>query len=75
MPPHSSHILQPLDVGCFGPLKAAYVGQINNLIRVHKTHVSKEDFLATFYTAFQAAMTKSNIQGGFRGVGLVPFDP
>lgn len=21
MPPHSSHILQPLDVGCFGPLK------------------------------------------------------
>jgi hypothetical protein len=24
MPPHSSHLLQPLDVGCFGPLKQAY---------------------------------------------------
>jgi hypothetical protein len=24
MPPHSSHLLQPLDVGCFGPLKKAY---------------------------------------------------
>ena len=25
MPPHSSHLLQPLDVGCFAPLKHAYV--------------------------------------------------
>jgi hypothetical protein len=24
MPPHSSHLLQPLDVGCFAPLKLAY---------------------------------------------------
>lgn len=24
MPPHSSHLLQPLNVGCFAPLKKAY---------------------------------------------------
>jgi putative NADPH-quinone reductase len=24
MPPHSPHLLQPLDVGCFSPLKRAY---------------------------------------------------
>ena len=24
MPPHASHLLQLLDVGCFGPLKKAY---------------------------------------------------
>ena len=24
LPPHSSHLLQPLDVGCFNPLKTAY---------------------------------------------------
>ena len=28
MPPHSSHILQPLDVGCFAPLKRAYSKEI-----------------------------------------------
>ena len=33
MPPHSSHILQPLDVGCFGPLKQAYGRQIEDLMR------------------------------------------
>jgi hypothetical protein len=28
MPPHASHILQPLDVGCFAPLKQAYKKEI-----------------------------------------------
>ena len=32
MPPHSSHLLQPLDVGCFGPLKKAYGRQIEDLM-------------------------------------------
>jgi len=27
MPPHSSHLLQPLDVGCFSPLKTAFSKQ------------------------------------------------
>jgi hypothetical protein len=75
MPPHSSHLLQPLDVGCFGPLKHAYGRQIEYLIRCSITHISKTEFFPAFYAAFQAAMTKSNIQGGFRGAGLVPLDP
>jgi len=75
MPPHSSHLLQPLDVGCFGPLKQAYSKQNQNLIKNHIFHVTKEDFLASFYIAFVASFTKSNIQAGFRGSGLHPFDP
>jgi hypothetical protein len=39
------------------------------------THITKEDFFPAFYAAHQAAMTKENIQRGFRGAGLVPFDP
>jgi hypothetical protein len=31
MPAYSSHILHPLDVGCFAPLKRAYGQQIGNL--------------------------------------------
>lgn len=75
MPAHSSHLLQPLDVGCFGPLKKAYSRQIENLIRTQITHVSKEAFIPAFVEAFKATMTKENIQGGFRGAGLVPYDP
>ena len=75
MPPHSSHLLQPLDVGCFSPLKKAYRRQAKNLIRNRITHITKTKFLPCFIAAFKALFTLSNIQGGFRGAGLVPFDP
>jgi hypothetical protein len=75
MPPHSSHLLQPLDIGCFGPLKAAYGKQIEALMRTSVTHIAKEDFLVAFYAAHLATMTKENILGGFRGAGLIPFHP
>jgi hypothetical protein len=75
MPSHSSHILQPLDVGCFGPLKKAYGKEIEGLMRAHVTHITPADFFPAFCTAFKAAMTKENIQGAFRGAGLVSFDP
>lgn len=75
MPSHSSHLLQPLDVGCFAPLKKAYGQQIENLVRLSVNHVTKLEFLPAFETAFNAALTTQNIAGGFRGAGLVPFDP
>lgn len=75
MPPHSSHKLQPLDVSCFRPLKRSYSTEIEKLMRIHITHISKEDFLPAFYNAFRTAMTESNVQAGFRGSGLVPYDP
>ena len=45
MPPHSSHILQPLDVGCFAPLKKAYGNQVANLMRLGINHIDKPEFL------------------------------
>lgn len=75
MPPHSSHILQPLDVGCFGPLKRAYGRQIEGLVRAYGTHITKADFLPAFKTAFHATFTEHNIKAGFRGAGLIPFNP
>lgn len=75
MPAHASHLLQPLDVGCFGPLKRAYGKQIEKFIRMHINHISKVEFLAAFQDAFYASFGEANIRGGFRGSGLVPFNP
>ena len=75
MPAHLSHLLQPLDVGCFGPLKKAYGDEVNGLIRNWITHVTKQEFLPCFKAAYKKTITASNIQGGFRGAGLVPFNP
>ncbi|KAK7592186.1 hypothetical protein V3481_006810 [Fusarium oxysporum f. sp. vasinfectum] len=75
MPAHASHLLQPLDVGCFAVLKKAYGREIEHLIRCSITHISKTEFFPAFYAAFQATFTESNIRGGFKGAGLAPFNP
>jgi DDE superfamily endonuclease len=75
IPAHSSHLLQPLDVGCFAPLKKAYGKQVEELMRNHINHITKLEFLPAFRAAFDASMTSPNIRGGFRGSGLIPFNP
>ena len=65
MPPHSSHLLQPLDVGCFAPLKKAYGRQAENLMRNRISHITKLEFLPCFKAAYNAVFTSSNIQGEF----------
>ena len=44
-------------------------------MRINITYISKLEFLYAFKEAFFALITKNNIQGGFAGAGLVPYDP
>lgn len=74
MPPHSYRLLQPLDVGCFSPLKRAYGDAISVLARNRIHHISKETFLSAFKKTYYKAITLENICGGFRGAGLIAHD-
>ena len=65
MLPHSSYILQPLDVRCFSLLKASYSKQIENLVRVQINHITKLEFLLAFKEAFKATFIEQNIKSGF----------
>lgn len=75
MPPHASHILQPLDVGCFSPLKRAYGREVICLANSHIEHIDKKAFLASFRQVFEQSFSKENILSSFRATGLVPHDP
>ena len=35
LPPHTSHLLQPLDVGCYGPFKSYYYSECSQWMRCH----------------------------------------
>ena len=74
MPPHSSHLLQPLDVACFSPLKRLYGDEVSALARSRIHHINKETFLPAFKAAFSKAFTAENVRAGFRGAGLVPHN-
>lgn len=75
LPPHSSHITQPLDVEVFSALKRAYGHEINTFIRAYINSISKVEFFLAFHAAYKRSITISNILGGFRGAGLIPYDP
>ena len=75
LPPHTSHILQPLDVACFSPLKTAYGRLVQDLARRAIFHIDKADFLAMYQQARSAIHSEQNILSGFRATGLVPWNP
>ena len=74
MPPHTSHLLQPLDVGVFGPLKRAYGKLVEGMMVAGNNHIDKEDFLHLYPSARTAVFTQRNICNGFAGAGLKPFN-
>ncbi|EED21956.1 transposon, putative [Talaromyces stipitatus ATCC 10500] len=75
MPPHSSHLLQPLDVGCFAVLKRYYGQVVEQRMRLGFNHIDKMDFLTAFPQARTVAYKAQSIQNSFAATGLVPFNP
>lgn len=75
MPPHSSHLLQPLDVSCFSVLKQSYGTAVQEQMRAGINHVDKDDFLDLYLQARAKTYTLSTIQSGFKATSLVPFNP
>jgi len=75
LPVHSSYLTQPLDVGCFSVLKRLYGKELEDFIRAYINHITKTEFLLAFRAAYFKTMIPENIKAGFRGVGLVLYNP
>jgi hypothetical protein len=73
MPPHTSHLLQPLDVGCFSSLKRAYGLEVAELAREGVYHINKINFLTIYTKICLTVLTQQNIFRGFRATGLIPY--
>ena len=75
MPTHSSHLLQPLDVGCFSALKQLYGRLVEQIMSRSVNHINNPEFLPLYRQARQIALHQNNIQAGFAATGLVPYSP
>ena len=67
LPSHTSHKLQPCDVGVFGPLKAAYRDQVERFCQGGVNTVGKQHFTYLYSPAREKALTKKNILAGWKG--------
>jgi hypothetical protein len=74
MPPHSSHLLQLLNVTYFSPLKRAYSDKILALAHNYINYINKQTFLLAFKVAFKKAFIRENVYAGFRGARLSPHN-
>jgi hypothetical protein len=75
LPAHTSHVLQPLDVGVFSPLKTAYRREIGNLyIQSDETPIGKRAFLMCYFKARAQGLADRNIRAGWKATGLWPVN-
>ena len=74
LPPHTSHMLQPLDIGIFGPLKKALTAALSPLQEAQITRIQKAEWLEAYMEARRRTFNAQNIASAWRGAGLVPLD-
>lgn len=76
-PPHSTHSLQPLDVGIFSPLAKAYSDRLEEFLHESQglCSLTKRDFFRLFFPSWEKALSQKNIKSAWRSVGLWPFNP
>jgi hypothetical protein len=75
LPSHTTHVLQPLDVGCFGPLAHYYRIEVEEACINGLDSVSKCDFLRFYAEARQRAFTPETVRSSFSESGIIPFNP
>lgn len=74
LPAHTSHILQPMDVGCYGPLQKIYNNLCHKQMRETSTVILKQDICSLACRAYTKALSAENLQSAFRKCGIYPFN-
>ncbi|XP_043461954.1 tigger transposable element-derived protein 1-like [Leptopilina heterotoma] len=75
LPPHTSHKLQPLDRGVFGPLKSYYANQCNAWMFNHPSvPIAIENVAELATEPILKGASSVNIISGFRATGIWPFN-
>ena len=75
LPPHTTHVSQPLDVSFFKPLKTYWLEACHRFMQDNPGRVvTKYQFSSLFATAWYKAIRPETFISGFRKVGVCPFD-
>jgi DDE superfamily endonuclease len=76
LPLHSTHLLQPLDIGIFAPLALAYKRRTQEFTRFQfNASIKKTDFIQIYCEARNDAIIEDNIKSSWLKAGLKPLDP
>jgi hypothetical protein len=74
LPSHTTHALQPCDIGVFGPLSACWKAEVNKASQEY-TRITKHNLLQYYATARTRAFQPSTIISAFAKTGIWPLNP
>lgn len=74
LPPNTTHLLQPLDVGVFAPVKTCWRKILKQYkLETQGQHVSKEVFPSLIARLWESSFKPEHFIGSFRSTGLAPY--
>jgi len=75
IPPHTTHISQPLDISFFCPLKLYWSEGCHKYVQENPSRIiTKYQFSTLFSAAWYKAIKPDNLVSGFRKAGICPFN-
>jgi hypothetical protein len=72
--PHTTHLVQPLDVVVFQPYKHYYRDAVARSTRTGYTQFDKIEFLAAIESIQNQTFKESTIKSAWRKTGIIPFN-
>ena len=73
--PHTSHLLQLLNVSVFAPLKRTLAEKTDANFRFDFSHISRANWVSMFIWVRSRTLISSNVLAGWKNTGLKPFQP
>ena len=72
LPPHSTHFLQPCDVGLFGTLAKIYKRNLSDAYQFGETyHINKDEFLEIYHKSRDEALKVETVRSAWRKSGIL----
>ncbi len=75
IPPHASHLVQPLDPAISRPLKTQLSGKLSRVAKLGMRRFKRLEWLLAYTVVQPVALRASNIAGGFKLSGLITYAP
>ena len=74
LPAHTSHILQPLDVGCYGPFQRIYNNECHKTMYTNSSVITRYNVCEIACKVYPKAFSPTNLQSAYKKAGVFPLD-
>ena len=74
LPPHTTHMLQPLDVGVFGPFARAWRERCDDYMEEHLEEIPRDQFVKHYMDVRKNTFKDTTIRAAFQKSGVWPIN-